>query len=183
MTTIDYPGTSYSQVNGITDTGTMLGEFRDAVGVYHGYILKDGMFSQFDVPGALDTFPYYMNARGDLVGEWDPDPSLIGHGFLLPKNGGEAITFDAPGAPPNSTLAIGINDHGQILGAFQDAGGIFHSFVVQAGSFAPEDFTFFDLPGISGFPETINNGGIFVGYFLDSVGAHGFIASPTPPKK
>ncbi len=122
-----------------------------------------------------------MNARGDIAGEWDPDPNLLGHGFLLPKNG-SPITFDAPGAPPNSSLAIGITDYGQILGVYQDAGGVYHGFVVPAGSFAPEDFTFFELPGIYGFPETMNDAGMFVGYFADANGTHGFIASPTARK-
>ncbi len=58
VTTVDYPGSDYSQVNGISDEGTIIGEFRDANGVYHGYIFKDGSFTQLDVPGALDTLPY-----------------------------------------------------------------------------------------------------------------------------
>jgi uncharacterized membrane protein len=182
LTTIDYPGGNFSQVNGITDNGVVIGHFQDGNGIFHGYILKDGMFTQLDVPGAVDTLPFYMNARGDIVGEWDPDPALIGHGFLLPKNG-PSITIDAPGAPENSTLAIGINDHGEILGVFQEVSGSFRGFVVPAGDLAPENFIFFDTPGSSGFPETINNAGVFIGFFTDSAGTHGFIATPARGQK
>jgi hypothetical protein len=66
VTTVDYPGSSFSQVNGITDTGTIVGHFVDSGGVFHGYVLKDGIYNQIDFPGALDTLPFYMNYQAIL---------------------------------------------------------------------------------------------------------------------
>src|SRR5512140_3789592 len=40
LTTIDYPGSSYTQANGISDQGVVFGHFRDAAGVFHGFVLR-----------------------------------------------------------------------------------------------------------------------------------------------
>ena len=179
VTTVDYPGSSYTQVNGISDTGVMIGQFRDASGHYHGYVLRDGTFEQLDYPGALDTFPYYMNARGDIAGEWDPNLAVLGHGFLLKKDG-EWFSFDVPGARADSTFAIGVNDHEQILGLYTEPSGHNRGFIVDGRDIRLGAFTLFDLPGVSGVPETMNNAGEFVGYYSDGRVIHGFVATPIP---
>jgi uncharacterized membrane protein len=177
--TIDYPGTDFTQVNGITDTGTIFGHFRDAAGRFHGFTLRDEAFTQLDFPGALNTFAFYINARGDVAGEWNSSATEIGHGFVLTKKG-EWISIDAPGAPPNSTLAIGINDRQLVLGYYRQPDGQFRTFIVNPKRLAPEDFTFVDLPGSGATPETMNNSGVFVGFYSDANGTHGMIADPHP---
>jgi hypothetical protein len=131
--TIDYPGTDFTQVNGITDTGVIFGHFRDAAGRFHGFILDGGTFTPLDVPGALNTFAFYINARGDVAGEWNAAAGEIGHGFVRTAKG-DWISIDAPGAPPNSTLAIGINDHQEVLGQCRQAdnAGVFVGFFSDA---------------------------------------------------
>ncbi len=180
LTTVDYPGATWTMVCGITDTGLVFGYFYDVAGLAHGFALEDGAFSQIDYPGARDTIPYYINARGDLVGNMTTLAG-VGHGFLLTKHG-EWYAFDAPGARANSTIAIGINDHQQILGALIDAGGAWRGFVVDARAvIAGADaaaFTVFDLPSTAACPETANNSGAFVGYYNDAKGVHGFIGTP-----
>jgi len=181
LSVIEYPGSTFSQVNGISDNGVIFGHFVDSVGAFHGYQLLGGVFTTLDYPGAHDTLPFYRNARGDFAGEWAPDPTVIGHAFLL-TNHGEWISFDAPNAPPNSSLAIGVNDHRQILGFFQDSAGQRHAFVVDGNDLVPEAFVFIDLPGTGGQPETMNNAGAFVGFYSDATGTHGLLATPRPTK-
>jgi probable HAF family extracellular repeat protein len=79
-------------------------------------------------------------------------------------------TIDVPGA--TLTNAIGINAHGQIVGAFTDAGGAFHSFLLDEGT-----FTTIDPPGATGGTEAggINAHGQIVGEFSDASGQHGFL--------
>lgn len=177
LTTIDYPGSSFTQVNGVSDRGVVFGHFRDAAGIFHGFVLSGESFEQVDVPGALDTLPYYINARGETVGEWDPDPKVIGHGFLLTKDG-EWVSFDAPAAAANSSAAIGINDRRQILGFDIQPGGLVRGWIVNAEKVSTDEYVFFYPPGVSGFPETINNSGVVVGYYSDGTSVHGFVAMP-----
>ncbi len=180
LTSYDFPGASFTQVNGISDTGTVFGEFIDAAGLVHGFLVNDdGSLQQLDYPGAVDTVPLYINASGTLAGEWDTDPATIGHAFLRTRQG-EWISFDAPGAPAESTLAIGINDHGQVLGFYQQDDGSIRTFVVDSHDLSPASFQFVDNLPAGASPETLNNAGAFVGFYSDSTGVHGFIASPKP---
>jgi len=180
VNTINYPGASFTQVNGVTDTEIVIGHFIGSDGHFHGFILQDGSFKQLDFPGANDTFPFYMNARGDLVGEWTPFSGVAGHGFLLTKDG-QWTSIDAPGAPDNSTLAIGVNDHDQVLGEFFQQNGQPRAFLVDASKLQSLGaFVFVDFPWQPSFPETINDVGVFVGFYADATGTHGFVAKPVP---
>jgi uncharacterized membrane protein len=83
-----------------------------------------------------------------------------------------AVTFtaiDVPGA--TATAAVGINDGGQIVGAFGDA-GVQHGFLLDKGT-----FTTIDVPGATlTNARGINAGGQIVGTFFDAGGQHGFLA-------
>ena len=176
--TINYPGADFTQVNGVTDNDSIVGHFRGSDGHFHGFILKDGSFTQIDFPGAADTFPFYMNGRGDIAGEWDPDITVVGHGFLRTKQG-QWISFDAPGAPDNSTLAIGVNDHELVLGEFFQTNGLPRIYIANGRRLnSPDSFQFIDAPWPASFPETMNNRQAFVGIYSDAAGTHGFIAVP-----
>ena len=179
VNTIDYPGATYTQVNGVSDTGIVFGHFKDASQVIHGFVLQDGVFTQLDFPGAINTYPYYVNARGDVAGNYTDGPGPVGHGFVLTKDG-TWIGFDAPGAPANSTLAIGVNDRRQILGYYRQSNGQYRAFLVRLEDvFATDGFTFIDVPVGGLYPETMNNSGVFVGFYSDAAGTHGLIVDPT----
>jgi hypothetical protein len=56
----------------------------------HGYLLKKGIFTNIDVPGAMvgSTNPTAINAQGDIVGTYSvctEDNGCSPHGFLLSK--------------------------------------------------------------------------------------------------
>ena len=44
----------------------------------------------------------------------------------------------------------------------------------------PDAYLFIDLPGTGAWPETMNNAGVFVGFYNDGTGAHGYVATPSP---
>jgi probable HAF family extracellular repeat protein len=81
-------------------------------------------------------------------------------------------TFNAPGATGFGTEAFGINDSGQIVGFFFDAGNTTtHGFLDTGGS-----FTVIDAPGASStHAYKINDSGQIVGWFQDALGAHAFV--------
>jgi len=94
-------------------------------------------------------------------------------------------SFDVPAAV-NGTQPAGINDLGEITGAYFDSNGNSHGFVRKAGG----EIVTFDAPhvgygtqagigyGLGTIPTAINNKGDIVGYYTDAAGAyHGFVRS------
>jgi uncharacterized membrane protein len=90
-------------------------------------------------------------------------------------------TIDAPNSL--ATELFGINDAGQIVGAYQDTSAqqASHGFVLSKGV-----FTVLPGPGVSGplgFATEINQQGQIVGSYTDPTTGitHGFLATPTGP--
>ncbi len=119
FTTIDIPGATSTSANDINDAGLIVGFFTDAAGRDRSYLRNlDGSFTLIDVPGATDTrVEGGINNRGDIVGDFT-DPTGAIHGFLL--SNGAFTTIDVPGA--TDSFAIGLNDLGAIVGAFDPSG-------------------------------------------------------------
>ena len=92
----------------------------------------------------------------------------ITHGYLLDKEG-SFTTIDVPGA--SSTVPLGINARGDIVGRYS-AGGITHGFLLdKAGS-----FTTIDVPGASAAEAlAINPQGDIVGQYSAGGTNHGFL--------
>src|SRR5262249_46075197 len=55
FTTIDVPGASYTDVQGINPRGDIVGQYMTG-GVGHGYLLSRGEFVSIDFPGANSSF-------------------------------------------------------------------------------------------------------------------------------
>ena len=52
-----------------------MGDYVDAAGTTHGYVLDGGDFTTLDAPGATTyTGPWDINNRGEIVGEYDTEP-------------------------------------------------------------------------------------------------------------
>ena len=67
FTTIDVPGSTRTAVNG-NSTHAIAGEFDDADGNTHGFVLSKGVYTPIDVPGAVFTSVNGINANGELSG-------------------------------------------------------------------------------------------------------------------
>jgi len=84
-------GAHTSFANGINDNGVVVGEYRDANLVRHGYIRNlDGTFTSFDDPDAaqlplsatnLGTIPRRINAGGAVAGLYS-DTNGVRHAFI-----------------------------------------------------------------------------------------------------
>ena len=109
--TIDFPKAVATNSTGINARGDIVGNYRDASGVTHGFLLAEGIFSTIDFPNATLTSARAINARGDIVGRV-LGPSGDEHGFLL--RDGNFTQIDFPGA--SATTARGINNDGDITG-------------------------------------------------------------------
>jgi probable HAF family extracellular repeat protein len=51
FTTIDPPGSDFTQAFDINARGQIVGDYRDASGTYHGFLLDKGIFTTIDPPG------------------------------------------------------------------------------------------------------------------------------------
>jgi hypothetical protein len=83
-------------------------------------VLDDGRYTRFDAPAGATVFlPLDLNDRGQVLTSASTDGGATFHGYLL-RNGirGPYTTIDFPGAP--ATLAIGLNNGGDIVGAYQN---------------------------------------------------------------
>ena len=127
---IDFPNATQTLANGINARGDIVGRYSDVEGVFHGFLLRKGVFSTIDFPGASLTAAFALNARGDIAGRFT-DANGIDHGFLL--SDGKFTQIDYPGAA--GTWARGINNAGDIVGSHFNAAGIERGFLLKDGTF------------------------------------------------
>ena len=102
-----------SMNNGATPDGsTVVGLYTDMMtGLTHGFMIKDGNFAPFDVPGSNVTQAWDINPAGHVVGNFR-DVTGKTHGFL--RTDSRYASIDFPGAI--ATAARGINPEGEIVG-------------------------------------------------------------------
>lgn len=187
-TTIDMPGAAGTILHGISASGQIVGEWNDGRSDY-GFLLSGGIFTPVHAPASVASIPYGINASGQIVGTaFDTRRS----GFLL--SGDSYTTIRVPGAL--ETEAFGINASGQIVGYSYD-GRTFRGFIFDGGNYTSlnpghfpmgindagqiVEFSTLNVPGSIYTANTgINNAGQIVGYYFDTTGYHGFLATPVP---
>jgi uncharacterized membrane protein len=175
FTQIDVPGAvGFTSVNGINANGELAGIYDDSTRI-HGYFLSKGVVTTLDPPDSFRSRAFFLNARGQVVGQSRddyPNPNTS-HGFVWSK--GVFTMIDVPGAS-GTTVAIGINDFGDIVGFYVSASdGNFHGFLLSKGV-----YTTLDPPGsIFTIAQGINNAGEIVGYYDQAADGseHGFVLS------
>jgi uncharacterized membrane protein len=187
-TILDFPGANLTEAISVNDDGQVVGDYRDAAGKFHGFFWDAGLFLTIDVPlaDARITAPTAINNVGQIVGFYfdnNVSPSFPNghtHGFIYDNGGFTA--FDFPGAV--ETAPADINDHGVILGTYEDANFVGRSFLL-----VDRAFTTFAVPFSAVFATEvsgINNKGQIVGRYIEynpdepvnPYLSHGFIATP-----
>jgi hypothetical protein len=99
----------------------------------------------FDVPGAVETNAWKINATGEIVGGFR---YADGINRLFTLRDGEFTTFDLPGALPIAQDDGGINARGDVVGVTcgaapcDFASPVRHGFVLRQG-----ELTTVDVPG------------------------------------
>jgi probable HAF family extracellular repeat protein len=181
--TVDHPlGNNGTVPNGINATGQIVGTYVGANG-NHSFIYSDGTFVTLpDDPAAVPGFSLAtgLNASDQIVGEYLDANLLADHGFLY--SNGQFTTIDDPLAGNGSgqgTVALGINDAGQIVGFYLTSTNVIHGFVYSHGVFTPINDPSAGGGASQGTEATgINNTGQIVGSYIDASGnEHGFLFS------
>jgi len=173
FTTIDVPDSTRTAANA-NSTHEVVGEFDDADGNTHGFVLSKGKYTQIDVPGASFTTVNGINANGEFVGTYAVGDELP-HAFLWSKE-----VFTAPLEPPGAirSAAGTINAQSQVVGTYRHKSDPARrlGFLWSHGA-----FTTFRVPddgpgGTTVF--SINERGQIAGSYLDpDNNRHGFLLS------
>src|SRR5215813_3065016 len=112
----------FTEGRGINNARTVAGDYVISDGTVHSFLLSGGTFTEYDVPGALQTNLLGINNPGDLTGTFDPGDGIF---QALIDHGGTITSYSVPGAL--ATLAYQINDSKQLtVGYYIDAAGILH---------------------------------------------------------
>jgi YD repeat-containing protein len=109
----------------------------------HGFVLKDGRFTSFDVRGAVLTNPYDITSKGQVIGQYYDADDGEQHGFSRDKQG-RITTIDFPGVDGSLNESIGGNNRGEIVGGYGNydpVAGELHGYVRdREGRFTTNDF-------------------------------------------
>ena len=137
---------------GSISVNTVTGTYRLQEGAFIDYFTRNS--TSRSVNGQYSFFGVANGPSADCIGHLEIQPTLI----------------EFPNA--FATIAVGINDHSQIVGLYLDQSNIIHGFVYDR-----EHYTQLDYPGaLETDLNGINNAGQISGTYFDAAGLpHGFV--------
>ncbi|HTL78107.1 MAG TPA: hypothetical protein VL136_01770 [Candidatus Babeliales bacterium] len=119
----------FTEGRGINNARIVNGDYVIADGTTHSFFWSSGTFTEYDVPGAVQTDLLSINDAGDFTGGFVPDTSGIFQAFI--NQGGAMTSWSIPGAL--LTLAYERNNSKHlVVGYFIDAGGVLHGYYRDA---------------------------------------------------
>jgi len=183
--TADFPASDpasppVDQLLGVNDHDVAVGFWNDSAGNSHGYEynIKTRHYSSVTDPSAptASLSANAINNYGNVAGTYTNPSTGDMDGFL--KVGGTFIDLAVKGA--SSTMALGVNDHDEVVGTYTDGTGssaVMHGFTWKPG----QGFKTVNDP--YGTTTTtingVNNAGDLVGFYVDAAGnTDGFLAIP-----
>lgn len=90
----------WDSIYGVNASGHTIASYTDARGKQRGVLIRDGVYSTFDVPGSQRTRAQAINRSGQVVGLF-VDSKGVNHGFLTrvaPNWRSQTLTVDDDGA-------------------------------------------------------------------------------------
>jgi hypothetical protein len=118
------PGAVSAMATGINKIGDITGAETLASGVTEGWILSNGIYSQFLYPGSSSTQAFAVNYEEQVVGSYVDSKGT--HGFILDRPASPNQMYwqsiDEPNAA-GTTVLTSINSHHTISGWYVDASG------------------------------------------------------------
>jgi len=177
---VDFPTSNNSrppvnQLLGVNDSGIAVGFYNGSAGNSHGYTYNThtGRFRRVHIPGATSVTAAAINNKGSIAGFYTNAKGVVRSFFL--RRGGRLVTFGRPGKP--MTQAFGVNDAGEVVGAWTTKGGSTFGFTwtIRHG--------FREVNDPKGVGSTIINGvndaGDLVGFYTGKGGhTNGMLATP-----
>ena len=170
---VDVPGASETAVNGNSEHA-LAGQYNDAGGTTHGFVLSNGVYTTIDKPGSVNSGVNGINDRGHLAGTY-VDAAGASHIHAYFSQGGQFVSLDPPGSV--RTFGGTLNDSDHVVGFYRTGDQKRHGFTWYKGSFSTFNVPN-DHPVLGTSPLGINNRGDIVGSYVDVDGVrHGFVLS------
>jgi hypothetical protein len=127
----DYPGGTQTFADDVNSAGDIVGNCYDSSGVYIGFLLSGGTYTPIEYSGALETFASGINDSGVIIGNYcttsECETNLDGVQNFLWSGGVFTPISILPGEV--SSAAADINNNGVLVGYYQDAAGLYVSFM------------------------------------------------------
>jgi len=166
---VNAPGAAETDTYAVNDYGVIAGDYVDSSNVQHGMILNGKSLTSVDrqncqtSPGAGSIAFFGINntkGLGVTVVGWCFDTAQNTEVAFTYSNG-QFISIDPTGS--TATVAQGINDKGEVVGAYIDSGKVQHGFL-----FNGKQYTNLDVPNHTS-PDawSINNKGLIAVFALN----------------
>ena len=164
-----FPGSLLTAAFGVNSAGVVSGTFNSDAD--HGFFCDRGIYTQYDVPGAIHTNVTGLNDAGDFCGYYFTDAAVI---TPFANVGGTLISFSIPGIDVVYPRAI--NNLGQVAGGYVDPADqqVEHGFLRDTDGtlIYPLDYPNSIVTAIFG----LNDNGVLVGTYRDpSLVWHAFL--------
>ena len=191
FTSFDVPGSAGTVAEGIDTNGDIVGFYTLNDGSNtgtgsnnrHGFLLRNGVFTSIDFPGAGSTETWKINDNGMILGRFKGTTDSKWHLYELVGGSFKAVA-DYPGAtqiaPDGYAHVGGLNVQGDIVATYclstcnKFNAGV-HGFLVSGGI-----YTTVEPPtAVGSLAFGINSNGYIVGTYADAAGVvHGFLRIP-----
>ena len=180
---VQFPGANNTLAIKISPRGKVVGCFHnlsfDFPTTMHGFVMQDGNYEEFPVPGTMHN-GITPNGR-TIVGVVFPNLTAF---YAYKVEDGVYALLDLPSYVMWSD-ARDINRHGEIVGVFGDSANMTHGVLLRKGEFTTIDFPGADV--VSTQARGINPQGDIVGLYVskDALGklhTHGFVATRNKDK-
>ena len=164
----------FTEGRGINNARTIAGDYVISDGTLHSFFLSGSTFTEYDVPGTVQTNLLSINEPGDFTGGFDPDGSGVFQAFF--SRGGTITSWSVPDAL--STFAYEINNNKKlVVGYYIDAAGILHGY--YRDSSGALHFPIDPSGSVATVLFGLNNRNWVVGRYADSAGVtHGLFFTP-----
>lgn len=163
---------NFTEGRGINDSLTICGDYLISSGTFHGFFLSaiSHVYTDYDVPGSLDTNVLGINNAGDFVGNFIASDGIARAFYSV---GGTVTQIDIPDAPTFSA-SYQLNGRNVLVGYYIDSASINHGFYQDETGTLQYPI---DPPGSTGtILFGINDKGWMVGRYADSTGVtHGLL--------
>jgi hypothetical protein len=164
------PGFSFSQVQGVSDDGTVVGQLLDNNTLQLVAFTRSasGVITDYAVPKSSATWLYGRNGSGANAGFYqDRATHQHIHGFLLDGSNFAAVNY--PKAA--STWLFDMNQLGASVGSFSAGGSVINGFMLVNGT-----YTIIAYPDAQAtYALAINDNGDVVGTYASSPVSNGFL--------